>query len=178
MSGREGEQGGTGAGRRPVALIVGAGLWGLWGVLHVWVGAEGLRRFGDGAAAMWDLLLGGPRGVRAAFQHATDAMTADVHAHLLLNFCIDVAGYGVLGLLIAWALVKRPAWGWPAYALGVVVIGIGDLAYLFAQVVPGISAPGVETLGGPALWFLAVVVTPLGLRSWARGAEARAEARA
>jgi len=43
------------------------------------------------------------------------------------------------------------------------VIGIGDLAFLFVQVVPGIIELHAGTIGGPVLWFLAAAITPFGL---------------
>ncbi len=43
------------------------------------------------------------------------------------------------------------------------MIGIGDLAFLFVQVVPGIIDLNAGTIGGPVLWFLAVAMTPFGL---------------
>jgi uncharacterized membrane protein (Fun14 family) len=160
--------------RRETPARIAAALWALWGILHVWVGAEGLRRYSGGAKLMWDLVVGGPAAPRASFQHTTDAVTANVHAHLMLNFCLDVGGYGVLGLAIAWAIWKRPAWGWAAYALGVVAIGIADLSFLLLQVTSGISELNAGTVSGPTLWFLAIVVTPFGLPS--RGATTGAPA--
>lgn len=147
---------------RTVAKIA-ATLWGLWGVLHVWVAGEGLRLYPAGARALWGMLIGGANAPRDAFLHTTDTLTANVHAHLLLNFCLDVGGYGLLGLAIGWALWKRPAWGWPAYLLGLVVIGLGDLSFLLLQVTPGIVELSLATVSGPALWFVAVAVTPFGL---------------
>lgn len=48
---------------------------------------------------------------------------------------------------------------------GVFVIGIADLTFLFALVTSGVIAFNAGALGGPILWFLAVVITPLGLPS-------------
>ena len=146
-----------------------ASLWALWGVLHVWVAGNGIHLYPGGARPLWDSLLGGANAPRDAFQHTTDAVTANVHAHLLLNFCLDVGGYGLLGLAIAWALWKRPAWGWPAYLLGVVMIGVADLSFLFLQVVAGTIEANAGTVGGPVIWFVACVLTPFGLPSARRG---------
>lgn len=144
---------------RPAARV-GAALFLLWALLHVWVGVEGFRQFAGGVHGQWEMLLGGAHAPRAAFQHATDALTANVHAHLLANFVLDVGGYGVLGLWVAWAIWRRGSW--TAYLIGVVVIGIADLAFLLLMVTPGIIdfASGI---GGPVLWAVACVVTPLGL---------------
>jgi hypothetical protein len=140
---------------------VGAALLALWGVLHFWVGFEGLRQYSRGLPGQWEMLLGGSHASKELFQHTTDALTANVQAHLLLNFCLDVGGYGVLGLACAWALWARGSW--LAYLVAAVVIGICDNAFLFLQVVPGLIEANVGTLGGPVLWLLACVVTPFGL---------------
>ena len=47
--------------------------------------------------------------------------------------------------------------------MGLIVIGICDLTFLLAMVVSGAIELNAGTVGGPVLWFLAVVVTPLGL---------------
>jgi hypothetical protein len=41
-----------------------------------------------------------------------------------LNFCIDVGGYGVLGLFVGWMIWAHASW--VGYFIGVVVIGIGE----------------------------------------------------
>jgi len=152
------------------AAKIGAMLFALWGVLHLWVGYEGVHQYlGGGAPGLWKMLTRGRNAPHDAFQHATDAMTANVHAHLILNFCLDVAGYGVLGFFVAWMIWKRASW--TGYLIGLVVIGIGDLAFLFVQVVPGIIELNAGTIGGPVLWFLAVAITPFGLPSLRRRQE-------
>jgi hypothetical protein len=147
------------------AAMAGAALLALWGVLHLWVGFEGVHQYlaGGGAHGQWNMLLGGSQAPRAAFQHTTDPLTANVQAHLLLNFCIDVGGYGLLGMALAWLIWKQGSWA--AYFIAVVVIGVGDNAFLFSQVVPGFIELNAGTVGGPVLWAAACVVTPFGLRS-------------
>lgn len=145
--------------RLPVRL--GSGLFLIWSVLHIWVGAEGFRQYLSGVHDQWNMLIGGAHAPRDAFQHAVDATTANVHAHLLVNFTTDVAGYGVLGLYVSWALWRRASWD--AYWIGLVVIGIADLAFLFSQVTSGIIEPNAGTLGGPIIWVIACLVTPFGL---------------
>jgi hypothetical protein len=145
------------------AAKVGAVLFVLWGVLHLWVGFEGVHQYlVGGARGMWSMLLGGAHAPRAAFQHASDPMTLNAQAHLLLNFVIDVAGYGALGVAIAPAIWSRGSWS--AYLLGVFIIGIADLTFLFAMVTSGIIEFSFETLAGPMIWALACAVTPFGLR--------------
>jgi len=72
-----------------------------------------------------------------------------------------VGGYGVLGIIVGMMIWKQASWA--AYGIGVIVIGIGDLAFLFALVTPGIIELNFATISGPLLWFLAVLITPFGL---------------
>lgn len=140
----------------------GAWLFVLWSVLHVWVGAEGVRQFlTAGAPGMWSMVIGGSAVPRAAFVQATDPATLLAHSHLILNFCLDVGGYGVLGFFVAWMILKRASW--IGYLLGLVVIGIADLTFLFAMVASGVIELNAGSVGGPVIWFIAVVLTPFGL---------------
>jgi NADH dehydrogenase len=70
---------------------------------------------------------------------------------------------------VAWMIWKQGSW--VGYLIGLIVIGIGDLAFLFVQVVPGIIELNAGTIGGPVLWFLAVAITPFGLPSLRRRQE-------
>lgn len=144
------------------AAKMGALLFLLWGVLHIWVGYEGIHQYlTGGPQGQWNMIIGGSHAPRGAFNHATDALTARAHGQLLLNFCIDVGGYGVLGGVVAWLLWSRASW--VGYFIGLVVIGIADLTFLFAMVTPGIIELNAGTLGGPVLWFLAIAIAPYGL---------------
>lgn len=141
---------------------VGAWLFVLWGVLHVWVGAEGVRQYlTAGTPGLWHMLTGGRAVPRLAFIHAVDPVTLFAQGQLVLNFCLDVGGYGVLGFFVAWLILKRASW--TGYLIGVVAIGIADLAFLFALVAPGVIELNAGTIAGPVLWFLAVATTPFGL---------------
>jgi hypothetical protein len=132
------------------------GVWLLvyWGVLHIWVGAEGVNQYlRDAPRGLWEMLIGGSVVTRQAFQHATDPVTLFAHSQLLINFCLDVGGYGVLGVLLA-------AWYWHtrsamAFVLALIVIGIGDLAFMFAMLVSGVIEPNLPTVSGPIVWFFA-----------------------
>jgi len=144
------------------AAKAGAALFTLWAILHLWVGFEGIHQFlTSGAPGLWNMLTGGSAAPRAAFQNATDAMTLNVQAHLILNFCIDVAGYGLLGFVVAFYIWTRGSW--IAYFLGLVIIGVADLAFLFLMVTPGIIELNAGTIGGPIIWILACIITPFGL---------------
>jgi len=153
-----------GSGKKKIgnAAKIGAALFILWGVLHIWVGAEGVHQYliGD-SKDMWNMLIGGSAVPRAAFQHTTDATTAFAHKHLLLNFCIDVGGYGVLGIALAYLIWQQASWA--AYFLAVFIIGIADLTFLFTQVTSGMIELNAGTVGGPVIWFLAIAITPFGM---------------
>ena len=147
-----------------IAARVGAWLFVLWGILHVWVGYEGIHQYlTQGTPGLWNIVVGGSHAPRAAFVHTTDPITAFAQGQLLLNFCIDVGGYGVLGLAVAWLILNRASWS--AYFIGVLVIGIGDLAFLFSLVTSGVIEFSIPTVSGPIIWLLAVVATPFGMPS-------------
>ena len=144
------------------AAKIGAILFILWAVLHLWVGFEGIHQYlTGGATGLWNMLTGGTNAPHDAFKHTTDALTANAQAHLILNFCIDVAGYGLLGLVVGWYIWTRGSW--IAYFVGVVIIGVADLAFLFSLVTSGIIGLNAGTLGGPVIWFIACLITPIGL---------------
>jgi hypothetical protein len=144
------------------AAKLGAYLFVLWGILHIWVGYEGLHQYlTAGTPGLWNTVVGGSQVPRAAYVHTTDTVTAFAQGQLLLNFCIDVGGYGVLGLAVAWLIVNRASW--TAYFLGVFIIGIADLTFLFAMVTSGVIELNAGTVGGPIIWFLAIISTPFGM---------------
>jgi len=146
------------------AAKVGAWLFVLWGVLHVWVGYEGIHQYlSNGTPGLWNTVVGGINAPRTAYVHASDAITAFAQGQLLLNFCIDVGGYGILALTVAWLILNRASW--PAYFIGVFIIGIADLTFLFAMVTSGVIELNAGTVSGPVIWFLAIIMTPFGMPS-------------
>ena len=143
---------------------IGAILFAFWGVLHIWVGYEGIHQYlTNGTQGLWNLVIGGSKVSRGVFVYAADPVTAYAHGQLLLNFCIDVGGYGVLGLLVGWMIWSRGSW--LAYFIGLFIIGIADLAFLFALVTSGVIEASIPTISGPLIWFLALAITPFGLPS-------------
>lgn len=143
---------------------IGAILFAFWGVLHIWVGYEGVHQYiTNGTQGLWNLVIGGSKVSREIFVHAADPVTAYAHGQLLLNFCIDVGGYGALGLLVGWMIWSRGSW--LAYFIGLFIIGIADLAFLFALVTSGVIEASIPTISGPVIWFLALAITPFGLPS-------------
>ena len=66
------------------AAKIGSLLFLLWGVLHVWVGFEGIHQYlTNGTQGLWNVVIGGVNAPRAVFQHAADAVTA----HARGNYC-------------------------------------------------------------------------------------------
>lgn len=152
------------SGQHPLgaAAKVGAWLFILWGILHIWVGYEGIHQYlTNGTPGLWNIVVGGVNAPRSAFVHTTDAITAYAQGQLLLNFCIDVGGYGVLGLAVGWLILNRASW--PAYFIGLFVIGICDLAFLFSLVTSGVIEFSIPSVSGPIIWFMAIIATPFGM---------------
>lgn len=141
---------------------IGAGLFALWSVLHIYVGVAGAVQFATGdVTSLWTMLIGGSNAPVSQFVFPTDAITANAQAHLLLNFCLDVGAFGVLGLFVAWMIWARASW--TGYFIGLVAIGICDLSFTFALVTSGIIELSVATVAGPIIWVVAVVLTPFGM---------------
>ena len=134
----------------------------LWGILHVWVGYEGIHRYLTmDNGGMWQMVAGGSNAPHDLVHAANDAITANLQKHLLLNFCLDVGSYGVLGLILAFVIYKRGSW--LAFFIALIAIGICDLSFTFSLVTPGIIEPNIPTISGPIIWFIAMGLIPFGL---------------
>ena len=134
----------------------------LWSVLHIWVGFEGAIKYSAGGAHdLWEMMIGGNNAPHFLFRHASDNLTLNAHKHLLLNFCLDVGGYGVLGLYLSWEIYKRGSWN--AYFIALIIIGFCDLSFLFSMVTSGIIELNFASVSGPIIWFIAVICIPFGL---------------
>lgn len=141
---------------------IGAGLLLLWSVLHVYVGVAGAIAFATGSTRdLWTMVIGGANAPVADFVFPTDAVTANAQGHLLLNFCLDVGGFGVVGLFATWLIWARGSWA--GYLLALVAVGICDLSFTFALVTSGIIELGVASVAGPVIWILAMIITPFGM---------------
>ena len=143
---------------RPISALA----WGYWGVLHLWVAFEGLNQYiTSGTPGLWRMVIGGTRVPQEIFEHSTNPVTTFAQGQLLLNFCLDVGGYGVLALIIAWLVLNKGSW--IAYFIGLFVIGIADLAFSFSLVTSGVTQENFATISGPIVWLVACVVTPFSL---------------
>lgn len=146
---------------RPAAKI-GAGMFLLWSILHIYVGVTGaLNFFNTDIKTQWGALLGGANAPVESFVYPTDSLTINAQSHLILNFCLDVGGYGVLGLFVAWMIWRHASW--TGFWIGVIAIGIADLSFFFVMVTSGIIVADLATISGPIIWFIAIGLTPFGL---------------
>jgi hypothetical protein len=146
-----------------IAIKIGSIAYVVWGILHIYVGYMGISGYiVDPNKGLLSSFLGGANAPVEKFQFATDPMTLKVTANLILNFCLDVAGYGLLGIILGIMLWKMSK-PWLAYLIGFFIIGLADLSFLFLQVTSGHIKGDLGTYGGPMLWLIAVVVLPFGL---------------
>ncbi len=118
------------------------------------------------------MFVGGRNASLSNFRLPVDPVTMHVQANLLLNFCLDVAGYGLLGLVVAWLVYSRASWG--AYLLGVCMIGICDMSFMFLQLTSGIISLNIASVSGPIVWLLAASTTPFGLPALSKGSDLKA----
>lgn len=131
---------------------VGAGLYVAWGVLHVVVGAVPLVRFAaSGSASMLSFYGFDPGTVEGPMVHAS---------HLIAEHAAELIGFGVMAVVVAVALVAKGDVA--GYWLNAVVLGVVDLAFVMAEIVPG-HVSVVETGIGPLLYLAALAVTTVAL---------------
>ena len=142
---------------------IGAALFVIWGILHIWVPFGVFEAFANGGTnGAWKMFTGGELAPHSALKLTSDPVTLYAQAGVLKNFGLDVGGYGVLGLFVAYGLWTKASVF--SYLLGVIVIGIADLSFLYFQVFPAkIIELKFEVILGPLVWFLAVIITPFGL---------------
>lgn len=140
-------------------IKVGATMFFLWGVLHVYAGyLTAVPFFTEGPGKNLGIL-----GVEIGAGSLDPALVAA--GHLALNFGIDLAGYGVLAIWFSWflwrgKLIVLSFW------VNTVMLGIADAAFIYSLLVPGYS-PILEGLAGPILYTLGVLLTALGIRNLA-----------
>ena len=113
-------------------LKIGSVLFVLWGILHIWVGynATCLLINDNPYHELWDMLLGGKNAPIEKFQFATDSITQKVQINFIYNFCLDVTGAGLLGVVIGFMLWRHMI-PWLAFFMGFFVIGLIDLSFMF-----------------------------------------------
>lgn len=70
------------------AVKIGAILFVVWGILHLWVGYEGLHGYSEGTKTQWEMVIGGDNMPIGAFQHATDPRVSETADEL--SFCLII----------------------------------------------------------------------------------------
>lgn len=135
----------------------------LWGVIHIAFGIQGAHAFLSGDLQnQWAIFLGGANGNLASFQISRDGASQVIQSRLLLNFSLCLGTFGLLAILVSWAIWKRGSW--LAYWTALIVIGADDLVFLFNLVITKISPINAGTVGATVLWAIAVIIIPFGLR--------------
>jgi hypothetical protein len=133
---------------------IGAGLFVIWGVIHILVGGSALLDFfTSGIAAMFtesELYLE-PSEIDATLTHL---------GHVVAHYYFDIAGLGILAVIVAVTLV------WENDPLGLwinfIVLGITDFAFVYLEIIPGYQ-PFFPQILAPIIYVLAVIFTVAGL---------------
>lgn len=133
---------------------IGAIFFIIWGLIHVLVGAiPVIKYFTQGPVAIFT---GNEMTLPA---HEIGATMQQV-ANLLVEYRTDIFAFGVLAIIVAVTL------NWKNQVLGfwinAVVLGIVDIAFIFAQMVPGYQ-PLFPPVIGPASYVLGVGFCAAGL---------------
>ncbi|MCF7803866.1 MAG: hypothetical protein K9N46_01010 [Candidatus Marinimicrobia bacterium] len=133
---------------------IGAIFFIIWGIVHVLVGAIPVIKY----------FVQGPVGIFAGNEMAVSANEIGARlqqvANILVEYRADIFAFGVLAIIVAATL------NWKNKALGfwinTAVLGIVDIAFVFAQLIPGYQ-PLLPPVLGPVIYVLAVGFSAAGL---------------
>lgn len=133
---------------------IGAGLFVLWGVIHILVGGSALLSFFTaGPAEMFTQaeLTVQPNEMDATLIHL---------GNVVAEYYFDIVALGILAIIVGVTLVweNDPLGFW----ITLVVLGIADFAFLFLEIVPGYQ-PLIPPVLGPVIFVFAVVFAGVGL---------------
>lgn len=137
-----------------VRLIkIGAVAYVLWGVLHLFVGL----------AAVFKYFTGGPIAMLQLYGSGLDpnsiADPGRFVANLIAHHSVNLLLFGALGIVIAVTLIwKQQLLG---FWLNLIILGITDIAFVFALLLPGYIHPR-DGIMGPVLYVIAALFTALG----------------
>ena len=67
------------------------------------------------------MLIGGVKAPHSQFKYPTDTVTKYASSRFILNFTIDVSGYGALGVWVAYKIWNEASW--EAFLIGLIIIG-------------------------------------------------------
>ncbi|MFZ9034887.1 MAG: hypothetical protein ACO2ZM_02030 [Francisellaceae bacterium] len=122
----------------------------LWGILHLYAGLGlAIPYWSSGAGSMWAMFGYNPEKISGLLE---------VASHVALNFGIDLAGYGLLAIILAIFIFKNRYVKYSFWIL-VVMLGIADLAFVYALLIPGYLVSIVAVIAswsGPILYILGV----------------------
>jgi len=134
---------------------IGAILYGLWGVLHIYFGVWMLYALStEGAAAVIAIVGSGvPESTLPQSLDPVTAATIGQHAWNILWF-------GIFGVVVAAFLNWKNSLA--GYWANLVVVSAGDAGFTVAILIPGYIAisDGIE---GPLLWIPAVIFSTIGI---------------
>ena len=139
---------------------IGAILFLLWGILHLWVPYNGFSEYYKKGTGL-HMMIGGETVGMNDLKLPKDDKTMLVINNLFLNFVTNIGSSGILAIIIAYMLWKGIN-SWIAYLIGVICIGIVDLAFVWFMDLSGIIKQSFPVIVGPLLWVLAVIITPIG----------------
>lgn len=133
---------------------IGAGLFVVWGVIHILVGGSALVSFFTaGPAEMFtqsEIFLE-PNEIDATLTHI---------GHVMAHYYFDIAGLGILAIIVAVTLVREndPLGFW----ISLIVLGITDFAFVYLEIMPGYQ-PFFPQILAPVIFVLGIVFTGAGL---------------
>ena len=139
---------------------IGAVFFLLWGILHLWVPYNGFSEYYTKGSGLY-MMVGGEAVGKNDLKLPKDEKTMLVINNLFLNFVTNIGSSGILAIIVAYMLWEGIN-TWLAYLIGLICIGIVDLAFVCFMVVSGIIEKSFPVIVGPLLWFLAVIITPIG----------------
>jgi hypothetical protein len=107
------------------------------------------------------MMVGGETVSKNDLKLPKDDKTMLVINNLFLNFVTNIGSSGILAIIVAYMLWNGIN-SWIAYLIGVLCIGIVDLAFVWFMDLSGIIKQSFPVIVGPLLWVLAVIITPIG----------------
>lgn len=143
-----------GATAADVLSIAGAAAYGLWGVIHAYVGGHALWAMATGDVAGALSILAG-----AAPASAADGLPGAVEA-LLANHAFNILCLGLVALAVAATLNARSSIA--GYWINLILIDLTDAGVLVLMVAHG-HVPLIDGLIGPGLWAIGAMTTTAGV---------------
>lgn len=134
---------------------IGAGLFVLWGVIHVAIGGM----------ALLDFVTAGPAEMFTQAELRVDPGEMDATlrhlGNIVAEYYVNIVGLGLLGIILGVTLVweNDPLGFW----IALLVLGLADAAFLVLEILPGYQ-PLVPPVLGPIIFVLGLAFAGAGLR--------------